>query len=1015
MNTGSPTGYSAVEKMSDADLDYLIGEYEKSNAQTAMLSDEELVDLLRTYEGPDGGAGDVAPKVDAPPPELSTGEAIAGGLRELAGGAAFEFADEAEAATRAALSGKSYDEVVNEIRLERAKFNEAYPVLGPTLNIAGGIGTMFVPGVNVAGRAIQAGTGISKLASPVARAAATGAVAGGTAGFGSGEGFTDSAKKAAIGAAFGAPLGVAAHGAGEAIKWGRGVIGARGADAGDEEAARKAAEIISRRIAEGGLDNAKIAELAELAKTYGIDNAPLGSLTPELSRLTENVVNTPSGEQADLARRLFNVQSSAPQRVKSLAKDAVPTPDYFASEEKVLETLRTNAERNYGSGWQNVEIRDPRIMQVLDDPAIRSAYMDALGNSRLQQQEAILNGVDPSQFKLREIFDPILDAEGAVVGLSPTGKMAPDMGTLNQVKIALDRKISSLYASGQGGQATSLRGLRDAFVKRLDEVGPKEFKAARQQYKGDIEIKEALEQGKNSAGLRWQQFGKFMKDYSPGEQQAFKTGFMQQVMKGFEDTGTRQNFAKNLLKENSLKKFQAVMDPGEFQVFEAALRREEQLFNDIGQATGNSATFRRAAEREDIQNQIAGGNIENAVDLFVNPTPGNIALRTARLLSNMRNANVSRATYTQLARMLKASTPEELDEVLMRLEEAAPVQQAADRALERRVTKGGVAAASTLAPPPEDTRGQLSDDFEVVVPSLTEEDLSGLSTMPTEGAPADAMPGPQSSEGTLQGARPPANLDEASQNLIGMLGSGIRAWVNGDVETPEGVKLPAARVAEMLRLPLDAWRAMSASSDLSGIEEVVGFNKGGSVQAFNKGGNKGEKKRGYDYGNAARTFGQGLTFGTADEIEAFLRSNAGGRDYKTERDEIRRLQERYALANPNTALALEGAGMIGGSMLVPSLGATRALASAPRLARIGAAFGDDLAQGIAYTAGKAKERGDIANDIRKDARGNAAAFGVATGVEQGGRAAGRRVAGKIASTDRGYQAALALKRLMSKY
>lgn len=733
INTGqnaSPTGYSSVEKMSDADLDYLIGEYEKSNAQTAMLSDEELVDLLRTYEAPGGGTGDVAPQIEIEPPELTAGETVAGGLRELAGGAAFEFSDEAEAAARAAFSDKSYDELVNEIRLERAKFNEAYPVLGPALNITGGIGTMFVPGVNVAGRAIQAGTGISKLSSPLARAAATGAVAGGTAGFGSGEGFVDSAGKAAIGTVLGAPLGVAAHGVGEAVRFGRGVLSARGAEMGEEEAARRAAGIIGRRISEGGLDNEKIAELAELAKTYGIDNAPFGALTPELSRLTENVVNTPSGEQADLARRLFNVQSGAPQRVKALAKDAVPTPDYFASEESVLKTLRDNAERNYGSGWQNVEIRDPRIMQVLDDPAIRSAYMDALGNSRLQQQEALLSGQDPSQFKLREIFDPIMDAEGAVVGLSPSGKMAPDMGTLNQVKIALDRKINSLYASGQGGQATSLRGLRDAFVKRLDDIGPAEFKKARQQYKGDIEIKEALEQGKNSGGLRWQQFGKFMKDYSPGEQQAFKTGFMQQVMKGFEDAGTRRNFAKDLLKENSLKKFEAVMDPGEFQVFEAALRREEQLFSDVGQATGNSATFRRAAEREDIQNQIAGGNIEDAVDIFVNPTPINLIARTARLLSGMRNANVSRATYTQLARMLKASSPEELEEVLTRLEAAAPVQQAADRALERRVTKGGVAAASTLAPPPEDTRGQLSDDFEVVVPSLTEEDAGGLSAMP---------------------------------------------------------------------------------------------------------------------------------------------------------------------------------------------------------------------------------------------------------------------------------------------
>jgi hypothetical protein len=733
INTGqnaTPNSYSSIDRMSDEELAYLIQQHENTAAQFDTLSDEDLAQLVKVYEAPGGGTADVAPQLKIEPPELSTGETIAGGLREFAGGAAFEFSDEAEAAARAAATGKSYDEIVNEIRLERAKFNEAHPVLGPVLNVAGGITSMFIPGVNVAGRAIQTGTGISKLASPLARTAATSALGGGVAGFGSGEGFTDSLGKAAIGTALGAPLGVVTHGVGDLVKFGRGALSARGAELGDEEAARKAAEIISRRIAEGGLDNAKIAELAELAASYGIDNLPFGGLSPELSRLTENVVNTPSGEQADLTRRLFNVQSGTLQRVKALAKDAVPTPDYFASEESVLKTLRDNATRNYNSGWKNVEVRDPRILQVLDDPAIRSAYMDALGNSRLQQQEALLSGQDPSQFKLREIFDPILDAEGSVVGLSPTGKMAPDMGTLDQVKIALDRKINALYASGQGGQATSLRGLRDAFVKRLDDIGPDEYKAARNQYKGDIEIKEALETGKNSAGLRWQQFGKFMKDYSLGEQQAFKTGFMQQVMKGFEDAGTRRNFAKDLLKENSLKKFEAVMDPGEFQVFEAALKREEQLFNDIGQATGNSATFRRAAEREDIQNQIAGGNIEDAVSLFVNPTPGNIAIRTARFLANMRNANVSRATYTQLARMLKANTPEEIEEVLTRLEAAAPVQQAADRALERRVTKGGVAAASTLAPPPEDTRGQLSDDFEVTVPSLTEEDAGGLSAMP---------------------------------------------------------------------------------------------------------------------------------------------------------------------------------------------------------------------------------------------------------------------------------------------
>jgi hypothetical protein len=195
-----------------------------------------------------------------------------------------------------------------------------------------------------------------------------------------------------------------------------------------------------------------------------------------------------------------------------------------------------------------------------------------------------------------------------------------------------------------------------------------------------------------------------------------------------------------------------------------------------------------------------------------------------------------------------------------------------------------------------------------------------------------------------------------------------------------------------------------------------GMYRGGPVQAFRNGGNKGETRdAGYDYANALRTLAQGASFGTADEAEGYVSSLFSGRPYEDERDERRRLIERYALANPNTALALEGVGMIGGSMLAPSLGATRMMASAPRLARIAASGVDDLAQGIAYTAGKSNKMRDIPRDIRKDALGNAAAFGVATGVEQGGRAAGRRVAGKVAGTDRGYQAALMLKRLLSKY
>jgi len=786
-------GAQSLSRISDADLNQLLQQYETTHEGMKTLSDEDLNFWLKNYEAPGGNVdAQNIPQVNPPPPSLSTGEEAAGAARELLGGAAFEMGDEGEAAIRAPFSDKPYGDLLKDIRLQRAKYNEAHPFLGPALNVAGGIGAMFIPGVGELGAGVQGLTGISKLSSPLARTAASAALAGGASGFGSGEDLSSRVKSGAMGAGLGAGLGAGIYGLGKAIQWGKGAITARGAQ-GEDEAAKHAAEIMSRRLQEGGITPEQAAQMLEMEQRYGIPSV-LGTTTPELARLTENVVNTPSGERADLATRLFTQQAGAPARVQGQIKNAIPTPDYFASEESILNTLRTNAERNYGAGWKDVEIRDPRIMKVLDSPDIRSAYMDALGNARRRQEQAILEGEDPSQFKMRELFDPILNEEGALVGLSPTGKVIPDMGTLNQVKIALDQKISGLYASGEGGKATSLRGIRDAFVKRLDDIGPAEFKAARQQYKGDIEIKEALEQGRKAGVLRWQEVGKLMRGYSPGEQQAFKTGLVQNYMQRFENTGNSRNFAKDILKGNDIHKFKAVMDPGEFQVFEAALKRENELFDTISRTSRGSATYGRLAERSDIEDQIAGGHVENAVDLLMNPSPGNIVRKTVQTLAGMRNANVSRATYTQLARMLKAGTPDEVDAVLRQLEEAAPRQQAIDKAFESRAAKVGTAAASTISPPPEDTSGQTPPTTEVTIPSL-DEGPSGLSAMPA---------GPQTSGGP--GERGTTGVQEALETL------GLdTVFGDGSAGGQGGAGLEAADVAKALGVPLQSWLAFVQS------------------------------------------------------------------------------------------------------------------------------------------------------------------------------------------------------------
>ena len=781
-------GAQSLSHVSDEDLDNLLKQHQDTHTGMQTLSDEDLDFWLKNYNAPGGNVdAEHPPQVNPPPPSLSTGEEAAGAARELLGGAAFEFGDEGEAAIRAPFSDKPYGELLKDIRLQRAKYNEAHPFMGPALNVAGGIGAMLVPGAGELGAGVQSLTGIGKLTSPLARTAASAGLAGAASGFGSGEDLSSRVTSGAIGAGLGAGLGTGIHGLGKALQWGKGAIMARGAQ-GEDEAAKNAAEIMSRRLQEGGLTPEQAAQMWEMEQRYGIPSV-LGTTTPELARLTENVVATPSGERADLATRLFTQQAGAPARVQGQIKNAIPTPDYFASEDAITNTLRTNANAAYKRAYRAGDISDERIMDFLRAPDVQTAYKDAIANAARLKEAAKLRGEDPSQYDLRDLF--VVDAQGNIVKQN-----VPDIRTLDFVKQAMDRRISGLYASGQGSEASALRDMRNAFVDTLDTVGPPEYKAARQQYKGDIEIRDALEQGRKAGVLRWQEVGKLMRDYSPGEQQAFKTGLVQNYMQRFENTGNSRNFAKDILKGNDIHKFKAVMDPGEFQVFEAALKRENELFDTIGRTTRGSATFGRLAERSDIEDQIAGGHVENAVDLLMNPSPGNIVRKTVQALAGMRNANVSRATYTQLARMLKAGSPDEVATVLRQLEEAAPRQRALDKAFAGRVARVGTAAASTISPPPEDTSGQTPPTTEVVIPSLDEETgPTGLSAMPA---------GPQTSGGPSERGATGIQAALAALGLDIVFGDGSAGGLGG-------AGLEAPDVAKALGVPLQSWLAFAQS------------------------------------------------------------------------------------------------------------------------------------------------------------------------------------------------------------
>jgi len=181
--------------------------------------------------------------------------------------------------------------------------------------------------------------------------------------------------------------------------------------------------------------------------------------------------------------------------------------------------------------------------------------------------------------------------------------------------------------------------------------------------------------------------------------------------------------------------------------------------------------------------------------------------------------------------------------------------------------------------------------------------------------------------------------------------------------------------------------------------------------------------KGYDYGNALRTLAGGVMYGWDDEAEARLRALASKdpKAYEAVLKRIRAGKQAYADANPLTAGGLEMAGMVGGSMLTPSLAALRVpgalgrvAARAPTLSRIAAEGVEDALQGALYSAGKAqpdpkKPEQSRMQAVRNDAPGNALTYAEMTALGALGKGGLKYGLKRAFSTKPGYQAALAVR------
>lgn len=601
--------------------------------------------------------------------------------RAVGQGLGFGFGDEAIARVRAAMEKRPYEDVLREEREAYQRFTEKNPLVALGTEVVSGaipsVAAAFIPGGQAASavggaRTMQAAQRLASvlpnmMKGQTARMAGTAGVQGAISGAGTateGERGAGALQGGATSAVAGPVIAKGAQLVGAGSKAIKNKI-APSASSVDQRANEKVLEAMAR----DEIDPMQARTLLEKDRAMGVGST-LMDVTPSTKSLGEAVVTVPGPGRKILGQaledRLEGGRDVVGQRV---VKDLAKGKDYVASEESLVGKLRANADNLYETAYAHGAVDDPRLMKVLEDDTFKSAFKEAQNIAGKEARAAELRGEDPSKFILKDIYN--VDAEGNIASISKV----PDVRTLDYIKRGIDALIDKGYkGEGMGkAEANALKDLRRAYITAIDENVP-EYAAARAKYAGDMEVLDALRLGREefmSPKTLPEQAKKIVAGMSEGERDALRTGATQAILSKIMDSPQQINAAQRVIGAPATRKrLEALFDnPQEYEVFEAALKRESELFRNAQDIARGSRTQPKAEAVKDLKSgsgvlDVAG----EAVDVAMG-TPGSVVGRVLKYLQ--ARTTLDEKSAAEIAKMLKSSTPQEIDDTLSRLERSS--------------------------------------------------------------------------------------------------------------------------------------------------------------------------------------------------------------------------------------------------------------------------------------------------------------------------------------------------------
>jgi hypothetical protein len=653
--------------------------------------------------------------------------------RAVGQGLGLGFGDEAIARVRAKMEGRPYEDVVREEREAYQQFQEKHPfaALGTEL-VAGAIPTIgmaMIPGAGTPGAVAGAGRmgmAASKLAQympkfmtgSMGKAAGSAAATGAVAGAGSeteGNRTSGALSGGATGAVLGPTVAKGIQLGGQGIKAVKNAI-RPSPNAVEQRATNKVLEAMGRdEMDTQGLRDKMLAD-----KKLGV-NSTIMDATPSLSTLGEAVVTRPGSGRKILGQGLNERLEGGREAVGARTlKDVAKGVDYTAQEDKLVGTLRSNANNLYDAAYAKGAVDDPRIMKVLEDDTFKKAFAEAKAISSKEARAAELRGEDPSKYQLKDLYE--LDPKDNTFKF--TGTQLPDVRTLDYVKRGIDALIDKGYR-GEGmskAEANALKDLKKAFVGAIDDNVP-EYATARAKYAGDIEVLDALRLGRTdylTPKMLPAEAEKLVKSMSDAERDALRAGVAQSVLTKILDAPQQINAAQRVIGAPATRKrLEALFeDPNEYKVFEAALQRESELFRNAQDIVRGSRTANKTEALKDLKSgngifDIAG----EAVDVAAG-SPGSVVGRVLKYLQ--ARTTLDEKTAGEVAKMLKSGTTQDVDDTLKRLESSSAkfLEDKNTSARRLKTTSGAIGAAAPTtrkAAPESDVPADEEEDDEAKV------------------------------------------------------------------------------------------------------------------------------------------------------------------------------------------------------------------------------------------------------------------------------------------------------------